>query len=362
MHGPATARRAKAIVAAVLLFGVAALLLFLLLMPAGERLERAAAKEGQLVIYLAGNPAHFLELRRAFQTAYPDVRLDYHALSARDLYDRFRREVDAGQDSADLLISSGIDLQVKLANDLYAQRYDSPESATLPPWAVWKKEVFAVTAEPVVIGYNRKLLAPEEVPHTHDELAALLHQDPERFRGRIGLYDPIKSPTGYLHLVHDLHTDRDSWDLVAALGRANPRLFTSTNDMIDQISAGELIIAYNLIGSYALERAEQSDSFAVVIPQDYVLVGSRAALISKTARNPAAAKLFLDFLLSHEGQTLLVTKSMIPLRPDMADDNALLTASNTRAIQIGPTLLADLDTINQAKFTAQWKRAIRYSQ
>jgi iron(III) transport system substrate-binding protein len=329
-----------------------------MLMPAQERLERQAAREQQLVIYSATDEAQFSDLLRAFRAAYPEIHLVYRSLPASEVYSRFKAEVGQNRPSADLLINSAMDLQIKLVNDRYAQAYASPERERLPQWAVWKNQAFAVTAEPIVIGYNKRLLAADEVPQTHDELAALLHRLPDRFRKRVGLYDPNKSPTGFLYISQDVQIDRDSWDLISALGRAQPRLFTSTNDMIDRVSSGELLVAYNIIGSYALERASKDPSFGVVIPQDYVLVGSRVALISKTAAHPASAKLFLDFMLSRQGQSMLGEHNMIPLRPDVPHNEILPPGSNARAVHVGPALMADLDSINRAKFLSKWTTSI----
>jgi iron(III) transport system substrate-binding protein len=329
-----------------------------MLRPAQERLEHDAGSEGRLVIYSATDETQFTQILRAFKAAYPKVSIDYRSLPASEVYDAFKREADAGKPSADLLINSAMDLQIRLVNDRYAQSYASPERHKMPGWAVWKNEAFAVTAEPIVIGYNKRLLAKQDVPRTHDELAALLHRMPDKFRGRVGLYDPARSPTGFLYISQDVQIDRDSWDLISALGRAQPRLFVSTSDMMDRVSSGELLIAYNLIGSYALERAASDPDFGVIVPQDYVLLGSRVALIPRTASHPAAAKLFLDFMLSRHGQSLLGEHHMIPLRPDVARDDTLVTAGNVRAIHVGPALMAALDEVNRSKFLAKWRTSI----
>ena len=47
--------------------------------------------------------------------------------------------------------------------------------------------------EPIVFAYSRRSLQPEEVPRNHRELAQLIRSDPERFRGKIGTYDPVLS-------------------------------------------------------------------------------------------------------------------------------------------------------------------------
>jgi iron(III) transport system substrate-binding protein len=326
--------------------------------PASEKLQRTAEREGALVIYSSTDEAEFAPLLDAFRKKHPGVRLTYESLTAREVYERTRRETDAGQRGADLVISSAMDLQIKLVNDRYAQAYASPHRSVLPAWAVWKNEAYAVTSEPIVIGYNKRLLARTDLPASHDELAALLHSGSARFKGRVGLYDPSASPTGYLYIAQDLHIDRDNWDLIGALGRAQPRLFIATSEMMDKVSSGDLLIAYNIIGSYALQRAERDPDFGVIIPQDYVLTGSRVALIPRLAAHPAAGRVFLDFMLSREGQAVMSRLHMIPLRPDVPAGNANLAGSNVRAVHVGPALMGDLDAVNRNRFLTKWNSSI----
>lgn len=328
---------------------------FLLRAPAADNRQAAS---GTLVIYSSTDEEQFAPLLASFRQQNPAVRLVYKSLAAREVYERTRAELDRRQPEADLIISSAMDLQIKLVNDHYAQPYASPHRNRLPAWAVWKNEAYAVTSEPIVIGYNKKLLDARDLPDSHDELAAQLHAQPERFRNRIGMYDPAKSPTGYLYISQDLHFDRDNWDLIGGIGRAAPRLFTSTKDMIDRVSTGDLLLAYNIIGSYALQRARSDPNFGVIIPRDYVLVGSRVALISRLAPNPLAAQRFLDFMLSSEGQRLLGQAHMIPLRSDVARNDAALSGSNPRAILVGPALMADIDGLNRARFFSKWNTSI----
>ncbi len=321
-------------------------------------LARAASGEGRLTIYSATDEPEFRQLLQSFRAAYPGIAVDYRSMTANDVYQRFRSEADAGVARADLLINSAMDLQVKLVNDGYAQSYASPEASHLPAWAVWKEQAYAVTAEPIVIAYNTRHLDAALVPRTHDDLARILHDHPAKLRGRVGLYDPEVSPVGLLYINQDLQVDRDAWDLIAALGRLDPRLFRSSREMIDAVAAGELLLAYNVIGPYAFERAARDPALGVVMPQDYTLVMSRVALIPKGAPHPAGAKLFLNFMLSRQGQLLLARHHMIPLRSEIAD-KGIVAPTNARAVRVGPALLANLDAMNRRRFLEKWTALIR---
>lgn len=317
--------------------------------------------EQALVIYSSTDRAQFDEVASAFNRIYPQIAIRYESLSASDVYERARREINSGRPAVDLVINSAMDLQIKLVNDGYAQTYASPEGAALPGWAVWKNQAYAVTSEPIVIGYNKRLVAPADLPRDHDELASLLHRRPDAFRGRVAMYDPKASPTGFLYITEDLRIDRDNWDLVAAIGLSNPQLYSSTARMIDDVSRGKMLFAYNLIGSYALDRASRDPNFGVLIPRDYMLIGSRVALIARGAPHRNAARAFLDFMLSRAGQAAFSHHGMIPLRRDVARDDMPIRAGNARAIHVGPSLMAGLDHSNRERFFAKWDASVRAS-
>jgi hypothetical protein len=72
--------------------------------------------------------------------------------------------------------------------------------------------------------------------------------------------------------------------------------------VIDRVSAGDLVLAYSVLGSYALERAKTDPDLGIVFPRDYTLLLSRVVRIPQSARQPLLAGRFVDSLLSRDGQ------------------------------------------------------------
>lgn len=318
-----------------------------------------AASERALVVYSTINGDDVADLLKEFRAANPSVRLQYRELSSTALYRRFVEETRAGKPSADLLWSAAMDLQTKLVNDGYAQAYASPEKPYLPQWAVWKNQAYGVTAEPIVFAYNRRLVPAADVPRTHGDFIRLLRAKRAFYRGRTATYDPVRSSVGYLYMSQDLQLNRDTSALMKELGQTRISLFESSSAMLDALSSGRQLLAYNVIGSYALERQAQDRSIGVVMPTDYTLVTSRIALIAREARHPNAAKLFLDFLLSRRGQFLLSRRFITPARDDVPSHvGARAPASVARAVRIGPALIANLDQIKRRHFAAEWAAAL----
>lgn len=323
-----------------------------------DSLVAEANREGWLSVYSSADLTDMTGILHAFRARYPKIKVQYEHLGSTDLNDRFVREVAANSPSADFLFSSAMDVQIKLVNDGYAQPYASPEKPYLPPWAVWKNEAYGLTAEPIVFAYNKRLLPPADVPHSHDELERLLRRKGAAFKGKVGTYDVEHSSTGFLFFTQDEQISHDTWALLRSLGRTSPKFDIGAHDILARVSSGEQVLAYNVMSSYALERRATDPWVEVVFPTDYTLVMSRIAFISKEARHPAAAKLFLDFMLSREGQLLLSQRYMTPVRTDLEPAGPHANPVDLRAIHVGPALLANLDRLKYSKLIAQWKGAI----
>lgn len=315
-----------------------------------------ARTERQVRIYGNADRAEMLPVVAAFRSRYPGITVLYADLGSTELYRRFVSETRARRQSADLVWSSAMDLQVKLINDGFAQAYASPEKPALPPLAVWKNMGFGVTAEPIGIAYNTRLIPPARMPRTHAALEAMLRRDPQKFAGRVTTFDPAKSNVGYLYYSEDLAITRDTQSLLQAIAMTGPILSSTTDPMLRGVAEGRQAIAYNVIGSYALERARRDPRIGVVFPQDYTIITSRIAFIARDAAHPAAAKLFLDFLLSREGQTLLAQRSLWPVRTDVRARR--LPPTQARPIRVGPQLLVNLDRLKRQRFLRQWQATL----
>lgn len=325
-----------------------------------EDLATAAAREGVLEIWSTTDRDRVEALLADFHRLHPRIRIVYSDVHGSDLQHDFLRAARGGG-TADLLWSSAMDLQIKLVNDGYASTYASPEAASLPDWARWKDQAWGITAEPIVIVYNKRLIAPARVPTSHIALRRFLEAGPSDPARATATYDVARSAVGYLYLSQDEQASGDIWPLVRGMARHDLQLYTSAEDILRAVSSGRAAIGYNIVGSYALDEMSRSPDLGVIMPRDYTLVMSRIAMIPHQARHPAAARLFLDFLLSRGGQRRLAERHITPARADVALPPPLRTRGvPLRAIRVGPVLLVSDDRLTREHFLAQWRRAMTH--
>ncbi|MDQ6629432.1 MAG: ABC transporter substrate-binding protein [Pseudomonadota bacterium] len=325
----------------------------------------AAKKEAKVVVYSTTDTASANPLIKDFQALYPGISVEYNDMNSTEVYNRFISERAANAGSADVLWSSAMDLQIKLVSDGGAMAYASPEIANVPQWAVWKNEAFGTTYEPLAFVYNKRLLSGDEIPQSHADLLRVFTTKTEKLKGKVTTYDIEKSGVGFLLITQDSKYNPKFWDMVKALGGLGPRLQSSAGTMMERISSGENLLGFNIFNSYAVLRAKKDPSLGIVLPKDYALVMSRVMFASKTAKNPNAAKLWLDYILSKRGQNIIANQAELgSIRADVEGEMTVagytkMLGGNAKPIPVSAELLGFLDQTKRLDFIKQWQAAMK---
>src|SRR6185295_3838230 len=323
----------------------------------------AANKEGKVVIYSALDTKAAQPLIKDFSALYPGIKVEYSDLNSTELYNRFIAEAASGQGSADVMWSSAMDLQVKLVDEGHALQYSSPEASKLPSWAVYKNQAYGTTYEPAVFIYNKRLVPADEVPQDHAAFAKLITTKADKYKGKVTTYDIEKSGVGFMFVVQDTKYFPGMKDLEKGFGASSYRVYASTGNMLEKVSSGEHLLGYNVLGSYALVRAKKDPNLGVVLPKDYTLVLSRVLFIGKGAKNPNAAKVWTDYVLSARGQKLIGSDvELFSIRNDVDAESTAASLNkqlghHVKPIPVTSELVTYLDPKKRLEFLNAWKTA-----
>lgn len=327
-----------------------------------QKIIDAAKKEGKLVIYATTDTKAAEPIVKDFEALYPGIKVEYNDLNSTELYNRFIGEAAAGRGTGDITWSSSMDLQVKLVQDGHAMTYKSPEAKSLPGWANWKDQAYGTTYEPISIVYNKRLLKGDEIPKSHADLARVLANP--KLKGKVVTYDPERSGVGFSYLTQDLKNNKGFWDMARALGDSKVKVYTSTGAMMEKVSSGEALMGYNIIGSYAFLKSKKDPSIGYLYPSDYTVVMSRVMFISKHAKNPNAAKLWADYLLSARGQQIVSDKAdLFAIRSDIKGETTMAKLSKqlgagAKTIPISKETIKFLDQKKRLDFLKKWQQAL----
>lgn len=325
----------------------------------------AAKKEGKVVVYSTTDTKSAAPLIDDFKKLYPGIEVEYNDLNSTEVYNRFIAEKASSGASADVVWSSAMDLQIKLANDGGAMEYASPEVPHLPAWSVWKNQAYGTTYEPIAFVYNKRLLSGDEIPQSHADMMRVFKDKQAKLKGKVTTYDVEKSGVGFMLITQDSRYMPNFWGFVKELGAVQPRVQSSAGTMMERISSGENLFGFNIFYSYAALRAKKDPSIAIVLPKDFTLVMSRVMFINKNAKSPNAAKLWLDYTLSKRGQTVIANQAELgSTRSDVQGDMTAAAfqkqlGATLKPIPVSTELLGYLDQAKRLDFLKQWQAAMK---
>ena len=291
-----------------------------------------------------------------FLATHPGLALDYEQWGSNALYQRSVEDCAAGESGADIVISSAVHQMIKLVNDRCAASWQSSYRSGLPDTLRWRDEIWGVTREPAVMVYNRSLVPPDQVPRTRFDLLDLLRPEDSRYAGRVATYEISQSGLGYLFAYMDSQEATTFGALMEAFARSGAVATCCSAEIIDGVQRGDYLIAYNILGSYAVTEAQRDPNLGIVAPRDYTLVLSRALIFPGQSVGPEAGA-FLDFLLSPAGQLSLAANNLaISAENPALSIEADAPDSARRLIPLAPALLVAMDRAKSEYFLSEWRK------
>lgn len=291
----------------------------------------------------------FEPLIKLFVKDNKQIRIRYVTASTSDIY---KEITNSNKSNFDLVISSAMDLQMKLANDGFALDIENIEKSAIPEWSMWRKQIVGFSIEPIVTVIS-KADFNIKIPKTRRDLISILRNNPNKFYKKIITYDINKSGAGFLFASQDERQSESFWRLAEVMGSLKTKVVCCSSKMLDAVNSRESYIAYNIIGSYAEQRARKQKNLIVVYPYDYTLLLLRSAIIPKNSKNKANANIFLKFLLSKPGQRILEKKGMLSIK-----NKKIFKKGNIKLIRLDTGLLVYLDKLKRKRFLSEWNEAL----
>jgi iron(III) transport system substrate-binding protein len=281
-----------------------------------ERILEGAKKEGRLVLYTGMDTEEANHFTREFTKKYPFIKADVFRSAGEKLQARFLVENRAGAHSADVFQTSIIQIY-QLKNAGLLARYASEQSANFAegfkdPQGHWT----AFYHIPYVIGYNTKMIAPRDVPASYEDLLN------PKFKGLISL--ETEEYQWFYNLLQIMGRDK-GLDYMRKLSAQNLQMRKGHTLLAQLVAAGEVALA-TVVYSSRVERMKATGA-----PIDWVrfkgptITAINSVSIPEKAPHPNAARLFVDFALSRDGQNILRSHRRIPARPDVFPDPPSLT-------------------------------------
>ena len=308
---------------------------------ATKRLIDGAKKEGKVVWYTALSIQDAEVLTKRFEQTYPFIKTETLRLVTDALLTKILTETKAGVHNSDVIEIPGIAGNILKKEGLF-DKYASTESNAYPaamkdPGGTWTS-FFIHT---LVLVYNTQLVKKEELPRTYEDLIN------PKWKGKVVLRDEDFETFGMMLKVMGREK---GMNFMRRLGGQGVDLRNSFTLAVQGVASGEIPLGMNLYGTHT-EEFKKKGAPVDWVPMEFVLTTVEPLAVSARAPHPAAARLFIDFLLSKEAQSILRDRSRISSRPDVPPDPPELT----KGLKLIPT---DLSLADQANELAKEFRAI----
>jgi iron(III) transport system substrate-binding protein len=206
---------------------------------------------------------------------------------------RLDQERDTGAAGADVAIHTEIDWFVQQQQRGGLAPMVGPAIDALPDSAVIDENIALVGVEPLAVSYNTDLV--KEAPTAEDAYQLVL--DPA-FRGKVGIPDAVSVPAmAYFDWLRSAHGD----DYLPELAAQEPRIYDSSTPLVQAVASGEIAMAVYSLQSTVEDVAASGAPIKFVLTAPAVGNPFYAASL-RWAHHPNAARVFVDWLMSEEGQ------------------------------------------------------------
>lgn len=272
--------------------------------PAGyDDIIAASKKEGgTLEIYSNTDQANWNPIFRDFTRKYPWVKnIKANNLDSDEVFQRILSEGASGTSPADVAVTNAAHAWADFAKrDKALLPYESAETSKLPDFAKPLPNVYAFSEDPVTLVYNDELIGDAK-PTGIASLGKIVAADPKKFKNKISAR-AVDGSFGFTVSHAFADADPAAWtSLQQVLSAARPE--DSSGTQVEKITSGEYLAGFFISGAVAYPAEADSEGlFKVVYPDDGTPVLPRGIGIVSSAPHPNTGKLFVDFLLSQEGQ------------------------------------------------------------
>ncbi len=266
-----------------------------------KKLIENAKKEGKVVVYTSLNLKDSVPITEAFEKKYGIKTVLWRA-SSEKVIQRSLTETRANRYSADVYETNGPEMEIlyreKLLADFFSPGIKDIPPETIPAHRQWIPDRFNF----FTIAYNTNLVKPEDVPNTYEDL---LHP---RWAGKIGLES---GDTDWFGAVVKGMGETKGVAYFRKLAEGKPEMRTGHTLIAELVASGEIPLAAAVYNHNA-ERLIEKGAPIKWKPLLPTFGRPNSIGVSNRAPNPHAAMLFVDFMLSQEGQELLKARNRVP--------------------------------------------------
>jgi iron(III) transport system substrate-binding protein len=300
---------------------------------------------GTLSVYTSQPDSDIAKLAEAFRKTYPYVQVNIFRSGTEEVIARINTEVKAGKLGADVILLADAPTFEALKEKSLLLSYTSPQAQKIAPELIDTDGQYTPTKmipTGIVVNTNKvKDLSKVDWSTLVDPAS----------KGQVVMPSPLYSGAAAYNTGIFRNQSSLGWSYFEKLKTNDAVAVKGNGDVLKRVASGEK--AYGIIVDFMVFRAKQQGSpVDFVYPNSGVTVITEPVAIVKTAQNLDAAKAFVDFTLSEEGQKLAVSLGYLPVRSDVTAPQGRPDAKTLRFLSTPTPKLAEQREQDKKDFSA----------
>ena len=301
-----------------------------LLYGADEKTVELAKKEGRVSFYTSMGADESKMVADAFQTKYPAIKLEITRLGSEKLLQRILNENRAGSHLVDAVTNSGMEIQMLSKLKLLA-RHVPPEFASFLPesrdatwgWADMYSNIR-------LVAYNTRSVAKDKIPQRYEDLL-----DP-MWKGQIGFPEGQFS---WFATMMKVMGETSARKFFQGLARQDLNYRNSQVLVTQFVAAGEFSLGF--VYDTQVLRFKKRGAPIDVAPMPFITQNIHPLALGAQAPHPNAAKVFIDYVLSKEGQIFIKNMGRVISRSDIPQEDF----AKAKIVFDDPTIIDRLNSV-----------------
>ncbi|MEP4032236.1 MULTISPECIES: ABC transporter substrate-binding protein [Stappiaceae] len=302
----------------------------------------AADVSGKLVLYTSQPNKDAQATVDAFSAANPGVEVEWVRDGTTKIMAKLRAEFEAGAPKPDLLLIADMVTMEGLKAEGRLMAHEGADVSAYDP-AIMDDDKTYFSTKLITTGIVYNTNAPIKPTSYKD----LLEADA---KGKIAMPSPLTSGAATIHMAALTSNPDLGWAYYEGLADqgANPK--GGNGGTYKAVAGGEKLYGF-VVDFLPIRNKLEGAPVEFVFPEEGVSAVTEPVAILSTAQNPDAAKAFVDFLISEEGQKLASSQGYLPAHPAVAGPEGFPAREDIKLMDFDPAAALESDAANKMKFT-----------
>ncbi len=301
----------------------------------------ALAADGKLVLYTSQPNADAQQTVDAFTAKHPNVEVEWIRDGTTKVMAKLRAEFEAGAPQPDVLLIADMVTMEGLKSEGRLMAHPDADTSAYDP-ALMDDEGHYFSTKLITTGIVYNTGAPM-APSSYKDLLS-----PEA-KDKLAMPSPLTSGAATIHMAAITSHPDLGWAYYEGLADqgANPQ--GGNGGTYRAIAGGEKLYGF-VVDFLPIRNKLDGAPVEFVFPEEGVSAVTEPVAILSTAKNPDAAKAFVDFLISAEGQQLAADMGYLPAHPAIAPPEGFPPLSEIKLLDFDPAKALAEDADNKERF------------